>query len=37
MLFQDRPITVEQIRAFCANFNEGYRVEYNGFDYNQWR
>jgi hypothetical protein len=28
MLFPDRPITVEHIRAFCAKFNEGYRVEY---------
>src|SRR5437660_12166024 len=29
MLFPNRPITVEHIRAFCAN-NEGYRVEYKG-------
>jgi hypothetical protein len=28
MLFPDRPITVDHIRAFCAKFNEGYRVEY---------
>jgi hypothetical protein len=28
MLFPERPITVEHIRAFCSRFNEGYRVEY---------
>jgi Putative DNA-binding domain len=28
MLFPETPITVEHIRAFCAKFNEGYRVEY---------
>jgi schlafen family protein len=33
MLFPDRPITVEHIRAFCARFDEGYRVEYkSNFD-----
>ena len=30
MLFPDRPITIEHIRAFCGKFNEGYRVEYKG-------
>lgn len=35
MLFPERPITVEHIRSFCANFNEGYRVEYKrNFDAN---
>src|SRR5258706_7896575 len=35
MLFPDRPITVEQIRSFCSNFNEGYRIEYKStFDAN---
>lgn len=28
MLFVDRPITVEHVRAFCGNFTEGLRVEY---------
>jgi len=28
MLFTERPITVDQIRAFCEKFNEGYRIEY---------
>ena len=30
MLFQTPPTSVEQIRAFCARFNEGIRVEYKG-------
>jgi schlafen family protein len=35
MLFPERPIMVEHIRAFCAKFNEGYRVEYKStFDAN---
>ena len=35
MLFPERPITVEHIRAFYTQFNEGYRVEYKGtFDAN---
>ena len=35
MFFLERPITVEHIRAFCASFNEGYRVEYKvNFDGN---
>jgi hypothetical protein len=28
MLFPERPINLEHIRAFCIKFNEGYRVEY---------
>jgi hypothetical protein len=28
MLFVQRPITVEHVRAFCGNFSEGLRVEY---------
>jgi hypothetical protein len=35
MLFPERPITAEHVRAFCAKFNEGYRVEYKrNFDAN---
>lgn len=35
MLFPESPITVEHIRAFYTQFNEGYRVEYKGtFDAN---
>jgi hypothetical protein len=35
MLFPDRPITLEQVRAFCAKFGEGYRIEYKAsFDAN---
>jgi predicted HTH transcriptional regulator len=35
MLFPERPITAEHIRAFCSKFNEGYRVEYKStFDGN---
>jgi schlafen family protein len=35
MLFVDRPITVEHVRAFCDNFTEGLRVEYKAtFDGN---
>lgn len=28
MLFPQRPITLDDVRAFCATFDEGYRVEY---------
>jgi predicted HTH transcriptional regulator len=35
MLFPERPITVEHIRAFCAKFDEAYRIEYKStFDTN---
>src|SRR5438270_231744 len=30
MLFQTPPTTADQIRSFCARFNEGIRVEYKG-------
>jgi predicted HTH transcriptional regulator len=28
VLFPERLITAEHVRAFCSKFNEGYRVEY---------
>jgi len=35
MLFIDKPITVQRIREFCANYDEGVRVEYKStFDEN---
>jgi hypothetical protein len=35
MLFPERPITIEHVRAFCGNFSEGLRIEYKAtFDNN---